>query len=63
MVNLITAVSIKRPQPCTVNNNKEEWQETQKREREIENKENREDKKNDNSKRVESEVRKQEYDE
>ena len=39
-VNLIMAGSIKRPQPCTVNNNKVEQQETQKN-REIENKEDK----------------------
>lgn len=51
--------NIKRPQPCIVNSKKEEWQETQKKNKEIENKENRDmiNKKREN-KRVESEVRK-----
>ena len=38
------ASSIKKPLPCTLNNKNEEQQETQKKNREIENKGKREDK-------------------
>ena len=43
MVKFIMVNSIKRPQPCTINNNKEEQYETYKN-KEVGNKENREDK-------------------